>query len=158
MRKCPAAAASGPGCLADMGLPLTFQLYQAAVSFGAGTLIALVYDLLRACRQRRARGISHLADALFWLFVCGTLFFSGDAVRRRPNPNLHGLLCPTGQHQLPADVQPIDPAAVLQSLGDSVQILAFSGQAPENCLAAWEKICKNTKKVLPKSETLVYNK
>ena len=154
MRKCPAAAASGPGCLADMGLPLTFQLYQAAVSFGAGTLIALVYDLLRACRQRRARGISHLADALFWLFVCGTLFFLGMRFGGGQIRIFMACCALLGSISYRLMFSP----SILPLFCKVLEILSFSGQAPENCLAAWEKICKNTKKVLPKSETLVYNK
>ena len=60
-----------------MNLPLTLQLYQAAVSLGTGAVIGLVYDLLRAYRRNKKRGVSHGADALFWGLACVLLFFLG---------------------------------------------------------------------------------
>lgn len=44
---------------------------------GTGAVIGLVYDLLRAYRRNKKRGVSHGADALFWGLACVLLFFLG---------------------------------------------------------------------------------
>jgi hypothetical protein len=84
--------------------------------------------------------------------------FPGDAFRRWPASHFHGGVRAAGQHCVSADFQPGHPSAAVPGTGNFGENLGNFGQTSENSLEESKKICKNTKKYLPKNATLVYNK
>lgn len=68
------AAASGPGCSAEMALDLRRQLFLLHAAFLLGTALGLTYDILRPLRDRAGRVGAALLELLFCVLACAAVF------------------------------------------------------------------------------------